>query len=91
MDAKNMTCSKMCLKRRNTKLSQGEVGATSYTYNANSNIMASDSQTITRDVENRPVSVTEGETTSTFIYDGDGNRVKKTEGIETILYYQQIL
>jgi RHS repeat-associated protein len=43
-------------------------------------------QTITWDVENRPVSVTSGNVTSTFVYDGDGNRVKKTEGGQTILY-----
>jgi hypothetical protein len=37
-------------------------------------------------VENRPVSVASGNTTSTFIYDGDGIRVKKTEGGQTVLY-----
>lgn len=40
-------------------------------------------QTITWDVENRPVTITGG---ATFVYDGDGNRVKKTEGGQTILY-----
>jgi RHS repeat-associated protein len=40
-------------------------------------------QTITWDVENRPLTVTGG---ASFIYDGDGNRVKKTEGGQTILY-----
>ena len=34
-------------------------------------------------MENRPVSITGG---ASFIYDGDGNRVKKTENGETILY-----
>lgn len=34
--------------------------------------------TITWDVENRVVSVTDGVNTSTFVYDGNGNRVKKT-------------
>ena len=46
-------------------------------------------QTITWDVENRPISVTDGVNISTFVYDGDGNRVKKTEGGETILYINQ--
>jgi RHS repeat-associated protein len=44
------------------------------------------SQTLTWDVENRPVSVTSGNSTNTFIYDGDGVRVKKTEGGQVILY-----
>ncbi len=43
-------------------------------------------QTITWDVENRPVTVTGG---ATFVYDGDGNRVKKTEGGQTVLYINQ--
>ncbi|MFC1870993.1 hypothetical protein ACFLYF_01120 [Chloroflexota bacterium] len=45
-----------------------------------------DDQTITWDVENRPVSISEGQTTiATFVYDGDGNRGKEDEGDE-ILY-----
>ena len=43
------------------------------------------SQTITWDAENRPVSVS-GNGTATFVYDGDGNRVMKTEGENSILY-----
>jgi RHS repeat-associated protein len=44
------------------------------------------SQTLTWDYDNRQVSITDGENTSTFVYDGNGNRAKKTEGGETILY-----
>jgi RHS repeat-associated protein len=62
------------------------VGETSYTYDANGNMTVRDNQTLTWDVENRPVSITDGENTSTFVYDGNGNRVMKTEGGETILY-----
>jgi RHS repeat-associated protein len=62
------------------------VGETSYTYDANGNMTVRDSQTLTWDVENRPVSITDGESNSTFVYDGNGNRVMKTEGGETILY-----
>jgi YD repeat-containing protein len=43
-------------------------------------------QTLTWDVENRLISVTQNSTTTTFVYDGDGNRVKKTEGGQTTLY-----
>jgi len=59
------------------------VGGTSYSYDNNGNMTARGSQTITWDQENRPVSISGG---ATFVYDGDGNRVKKTEGGETILY-----
>ena len=41
------------------------------------------SQTITWDEENRPLTVTGG---ASFVYDGDGNRVKKTENSVTVLY-----
>jgi RHS repeat-associated protein len=58
------------------------VGATSYVYDANGNMVSRGGQTITWDCENRPVSVG----ASTFVYDGDGNRVMKTENGETILY-----
>ena len=40
-------------------------------------------QTITWDVENKPIAIAGG---ASFVYDGDGNRVKKTEGGQTILY-----
>jgi hypothetical protein len=62
------------------------VGSTSYAYDDNGNMTTRGTQTITWDVENRPVSVSYNGTASTFIYDGDGNRGKKTEGGETILY-----
>jgi RHS repeat-associated protein len=59
------------------------VGSTSYAYDANGNMTTRGSQTITWDVENRPGTVTGG---ASFVYDGDGNRVKKTEGGQDILY-----
>jgi RHS repeat-associated protein len=62
------------------------VGETSYAYDANGNMTTRGSQTLTWDYDNRPVSITDGGNTSTFVYDGNGNRVKKTEGGETILY-----
>ena len=62
------------------------VGATGYGYDANGNMITRGSDNITWDAENRPVSITTGNSTATFVYDGDGNRVKKTEGGETVLY-----
>jgi RHS repeat-associated protein len=48
--------------------------------------LVSGTKTLGWDVENRLVSVTIGTDVTTFVYDGDGNRVMKTEGGETILY-----
>jgi RHS repeat-associated protein len=62
------------------------VGSTSYAYDANGNMITHGNQTITYDVENRPVSITDGVNTTTFVYDGDGNRIKKIEGGHTTVY-----
>jgi RHS repeat-associated protein len=59
------------------------VGATNYDYDDNGNMHTRGSQTLTWDVENRVTAVTGG---ASFLYNGDGNRVKKTENGETILY-----
>jgi len=62
------------------------VGGTSYYYDNNGNMTTRGGQTITWDQENMPVSVSGNGTTTTFVYDGDGNRAKKIEGGETIIY-----
>jgi RHS repeat-associated protein len=62
------------------------MGSTNYAYDANGNMTTRGTQTLTWDVENRLSTVTGG---ASFVYDGDGNRVKKTEGGETILYVNQ--
>ncbi len=61
-------------------------GSTSYTYDANGNMTARGNQTMTWDEENRLASITTGGVNTVFVYDGDGNRVKKTEGDQTTLY-----
>lgn len=61
---------------------------TAYTYDANGNMTTRGSQTLTWDVENRLVGVTGGVTMSA-VYDGEGNRVKKNEGGETVVYVNQ--
>jgi RHS repeat-associated protein len=78
-----------------TALSSGE----SYGYDANGNTLAPDasagvisrteggvSYTQTFDAENRLISITAGGLTTQFLYDGDGNMVKKikTDGSKTI-------
>lgn len=65
------------------------VGSTSYAYDANGNMTTRGSQTLTWDVENRVVGVTGGGVTMSAVYDGDGSRVKKTEGGATVLYINQ--
>ena len=62
------------------------VGSTGYDYDANGNMITRAGQTIIWDVENRPVSISDNGTLTTFAYDGDGKRIKKTENEETILY-----
>jgi RHS repeat-associated protein len=56
------------------------VGTTAYTYDNNGSMLTGDGRTITWDVENRPVTVIKAGVTTTFVYDGDGNRVKQTVG-----------
>ena len=46
-------------------------------------------RTNTWDVENRLISVVKDGVTSTYIYDGDGKRVQKTEGGVTTVYPNQ--
>ena len=61
-------------------------GSNSYTYDANGNLTAGAGRTISYDSENRPISITQGEVTTTFVYDGDGGRVKKLVGTTTTTY-----
>jgi RHS repeat-associated protein len=56
-------------------------------YDANGNMVTRGTQTLTWDAENRPVSVN----STSFIYDGDGNRVIKTEGGQTTLYINRFM
>ncbi len=60
-----------------------QVGSTNYVYDANGNMTNRGAQALTWDVENRLTGVTGS---AAFIYDGDGKRVKKTEGGITTVY-----
>jgi len=60
----------------------GYSGTDAFTYKANDG--TADSSTVTVNIT--VVATTPGAVTSAFMYDGDGNRVKKTEGGETTLY-----
>jgi RHS repeat-associated protein len=56
-----------------------------YTYDPNGNMISDGTRTISYDYDNRPSSVEAGSTTS-FVYDGTGARVKKTTGVNAITY-----
>ena len=48
---------------------------------------STDNRTIEWDAENRPVSISvDGVEIASFVYDGDGNRIKKTESGNTTVY-----
>jgi RHS repeat-associated protein len=55
-------------------------GSTSYTYDQNGNETSAGSQTFTYDLENRLKTATSGSTTTTYLYDGEGNRLQASTG-----------
>lgn len=56
-----------------------------YTYDANGNMTGRGTHVLAYDLENRLSSVTIGSTTTSFVYDGNGARVKKMSG-STFVY-----
>jgi|WetSurMetagenome_2_1015567.scaffolds.fasta_scaffold703209_2 YD repeat-containing protein len=64
-------------------------GGMSYTYDANGNMITRGNQALAWDIENRLLSVSDNGTTAQYVYDGNGVRVKKTEGGETVVYVNQ--
>ena len=61
-------------------------GTNIYTYDANGNMILDIDRSLTYDFENRLDSVTKNSVTTTFTYDGDGGRVKKSDGTTTTTY-----
>jgi len=53
-------------------------GTNNYAYDACGNMLSGAARSIIYDPENRPVTITKGDLTTQFFYDGDGKRVKKT-------------
>lgn len=62
----------------------------SYTYDANGNMLSDGTRTITWDYDNRPASITVGGATTSFVYDGMGNRVKKIGPAGAIVYIDKL-
>ena len=65
-------------------------GANTYTYDANGNMETGAGRTIAWNHENKPLMITQGSTTTTFVYDGDGGRVKKIVGTTTTRYISKL-
>ena len=66
------------------------VGTNTYSYDANGNLSRGGGRTLTWDAENRPTRIVKGGVTTTFVYDGDGGRVKKTVQGTTTVYIGQL-
>ncbi|MEW6141995.1 MAG: hypothetical protein AB1597_02415 [Chloroflexota bacterium] len=62
------------------------VGGTNYTYDNNGNMTNRGSHELTWTIENQLASYYDGSTTTTYVYDGNGQRGKKTVGGTTTLY-----
>jgi RHS repeat-associated protein len=58
-----------------------------YGYDCNGNMISGGGRTYTWDYDNRPTSVTQGGATTSFVYDANGQRIKKTQGTNTNLYF----
>ena len=61
-------------------------GANSYAYDNNGNLLTGAGRTLTWNQENKPLTIVQGGTTTTFVYDGDGGRAKKVVGATTTRY-----
>lgn len=62
------------------------VGSNAYSYDANGNMITGAGRAIGYDIENRALNVSVGGVLTSFVYDGDGGRVKKIAGATTTLY-----
>jgi RHS repeat-associated protein len=61
-------------------------GGYSYQYDANGNMISGRNKTLSYDAENRLLEVNESGIITSFLYDGDGGRVKKTTASGSTIY-----
>ncbi|MFH1441355.1 MAG: RHS repeat-associated core domain-containing protein, partial [Candidatus Omnitrophota bacterium] len=61
-------------------------GGYTYQYDANGNMVIGKNKTLAYDAENRLIQVNESGIITSFIYDGDGGRVKKTVDQDSTIY-----
>ena len=67
-----------------------QAGANSYSYDPNGNMTGKNGSVLTHDYENRLSTVVTGGSTTTFVYDFAGGRVKKTSASITTLYIDKL-
>ena len=65
-------------------------GSNTYSYDNNGNLTSGAGRTYTWNLENKPLTVVQGGTTSTFVYDGEGGRLKKIVGTTTTRYISKL-
>ncbi|HQR15828.1 MAG TPA: SpvB/TcaC N-terminal domain-containing protein [Nitrospira sp.] len=65
-------------------------GSNSYSYDANGNLTTGAGRSLTYNLENKPLTVVISGQTTTFVYDGDGGRVKKIAGTTTTRYVSKL-
>ena len=66
-------------------------GSSSYIYDANGNMTSGNGKTLAWDAMNRLSSVTQGNSVTTFAYGAGMDRLKKTSGPNTTLYFSSLL
>ncbi|MBX3339700.1 MAG: VCBS repeat-containing protein [Nitrospira sp.] len=65
-------------------------GSNSYSYDANGNLTTGAGRSLTYNLENKPLTIVISGQTTTFVYDGDGGRVKKIAGTTTTRYISKL-
>jgi len=65
-------------------------GGNTYTYDANGNMLTGAGRAFTWNQENKPLTIIQGGVTTTFVYDGDGGRVKKVVGTTITRYLSKL-
>ena len=71
----------------NHKHAVASAGGATYQYDANGNMTNRNGDALTYDAENRLVSVVKGGVTTSFAYNGDGTRVKRSASNAGTMYY----
>jgi RHS repeat-associated protein len=66
-------------------------GSATYTYDANGNMRSGDGRTLAWDAQNRLASATRNGSTTSFAYGAGEERVRKTQGAHTTLYFGTLL
>ena len=69
-----------------THVGPASPAGTDYVYNANGDMVRRGTDVLAYDMLRRLISVTNANGTTTFVYDGDGGRVKKVNGPDTFIY-----